>query len=88
MKRILRDRLVGRHDLRLGGLTKVEWTPERFERFKRKTPLEIYNVPYPRGTADYFSYAIYRLTLKPKYVIVRTGGFAGVFEVYMSPPKD
>ena len=88
MKRILRDRLVGRHDLRLDGLTKLEWTREPFDRFTQKNPLEIYRVPYPRGTADYFSYIIYRLKLKPKYVIVRSGGLAGVFEVYMSPPKD
>jgi hypothetical protein len=88
MKRILRDRLVGRHDLRLDGLTKMEWTRERFERFTQKTPLEIYHVPYPRGAADYFSYTIYRLKLKPKYAILVTGGFAGVFEVYTSQPED
>src|SRR5207247_2041278 len=84
MKHILRDRLTGPYDLRLDGLTKLDWTPAKLQELQKKVPIEIYRVPYPKGVADYFGYSIYRVKSDNRFLILRTGGIAGVFQLYSS----
>jgi len=84
MKQILRDRLVGQYDLRLDGLIRLDWTRAKLEEFQKKVPVEIYHVPQPKGAADYFGYSICRIKSDNRFVIAKTGGVAGVFEVYSS----
>ena len=84
MKQILRDRQVGQHDLQLKGLTKLNWTPAKLEEFQKKVPMEVYHVPPPKRTADYFAYTIYRIESDNRFLIVRSGGIVGISQVYAS----
>lgn len=43
---------------------------------------EVYEVPYPPGVADYFSYKVYLHTPSGRYWIHQSGGFAGVSHFY------
>jgi len=43
---------------------------------------EVYEVPYPQGVADYFSYKVYLHTPSGRYWIHQSGGFAGVSHFY------
>lgn len=43
---------------------------------------EVYDVPYPKGVADYFSYKVYLHAPSGRYWIHQGGGFAGVSHFY------
>jgi hypothetical protein len=83
IKLVLKERLAGKHDLRLDGLTREQLTPEQSKRLEDKSSYEAYAIPYPKNVADYFAYAIYRFKATGEIWIVRTGGFAGVRELYI-----
>lgn len=43
---------------------------------------EVYDVPYPKGYADYFSYRVYLHIQSGRYWIYQGGGAGGVLEFY------
>ncbi len=85
IQRVLKERLVGKHDLKLDGLTGTAPTPEQRKKLEDKAAFEVYQIPYPKNTADYFSYAIYRFKDTGKIWIIRSGGFAGRTELFIVP---
>jgi hypothetical protein len=88
IEKVLKDRLVEKHDLRLNDLTGARPTPEQTKRLEDKASYERYNVPYPQNMADGFSYSIYRFKATGEMWITKTGGFAGISELYILPkPK-
>jgi hypothetical protein len=84
---VLKDRLVGKNDLRVDDLPKAKPTPEQLKRLDNKASYERYDVPYPKNMADGFAYAIFRFKDTGEIWIQRTGGFAGVSELYVVPAK-
>ena len=44
--------------------------------------MEVYSLPPPPGTADMFFYTVYYDKKQAKYWVRRTGGFAGLQELY------
>ncbi|MFZ2276251.1 MAG: hypothetical protein WAW39_00570 [Prosthecobacter sp.] len=49
---------------------------------KEMLEYEVYNVPYPEGYADYFSYRVYLHIQSGRYWIYQGGGAGGVLEFY------
>lgn len=49
---------------------------------KEMSEYELYNIPYPEGYADYFSYRVYLHIQSGRYWIYRGGGAGGVLEFY------
>ncbi len=50
---------------------------------KTETPeYEVYNIPYPKGMADYFGYSVYLHTKSGRYWIHQSGGVGGVSNFY------
>lgn len=88
IQQVLKERLVGEHDLNLKDLTGARLTPEQTKKLQDKGSYESYQVSYPKRAADYYSYLIYRFHEPGEIWIVRSGGFAGRTEVFVVPkPK-
>lgn len=79
MRAIVTSLRPGGHDLNVSGLPKMG--KEAAAAFDSKG-METCNIPPPPGTADMFSYTVYYDKAQGKYWISRTGGFAGVQELY------
>lgn len=91
MKTFLKERQVGKHDLRVDGLVQLDWTHLDAERARKHDDWEAHEIPYPKFTADYFQYTVLRpRTEEPAFVLIQTGGIAGIFKVFgtkkISPP--
>jgi hypothetical protein len=82
MKKILRERLVDRFELKIEDLTKLELTKEQLADMAAADKFEIFKLPSRPGVADDFHYQIFRSRKDNTYIILRTGGFAGVHEYY------
>lgn len=85
IQRVLKERLVGDHDLKVKDLIATKPTPEQNKRLEDKSSYEAYHVPYPKHTADYFAYSIYRFNATGEIWIIRSGGFAGRTELCIVP---
>ena len=83
IQKVLKERYDGKYDLNLKGLVKSDAAKEQLNRLNDKSSYEVYHVPYPMGTADYFSYSIYRIKATGEIWILKSGGVAGVSEVYI-----
>lgn len=79
MRSILAALQKGGHDLDVSSLPRLG--REAAAAFDSKG-LEIFQIPPPPGTADMFAYTIYYDEARGKYWVSRTGGFAGVRELY------
>ena len=88
MQQILKERLIGKHDLNLEGLTPTEMTKEKWKAFKDPKQYEEYRIPYPRGTTDYFRYSIFQERKTGGIWILKMGGIASVTELYEVPKKE
>ncbi len=88
IQQVLKERLVGQHDLKVKDLIGAKMTPEQNKKLEDKASYESYQVPSPKGAADYYSYSIYRFNDTGEIWIVRSGGFAGRTEVFVvTKPK-
>ena len=76
MKRIVAYHQRGTHDLDPKGL-KVDPTMHS-PKEEEMAGYEVYNVPYPRAMADYFTYRVYLHRQTGRYWINIGGGIAGV----------
>ncbi|MEI6533921.1 MAG: hypothetical protein WCN98_01175 [Verrucomicrobiaceae bacterium] len=85
IQQVLKERLVGKHDLKVKDLTGSKPTPEQNKRLEEKPSYEVYHVPQPKGAADYYAYSIYRFNETGEIWIVRSGGFAGRTELFVIP---
>lgn len=82
MKAILRDRLFGRYDLKVDDLMKLRWTEKDLREAMKHIDFEVIKLPHQKGTFDTFKYRIFRSRSNNDYMIERTEGFAGVYELY------
>lgn len=87
IQQVLQERLVGKYDLRVEDLPKQTPTADQSNRLKDKSSVESYRIPHPAGTEDYFYYSIYRFIPTGEIWITRSGGFAGVWELYVVPAR-
>jgi len=85
MKAFLKERLIGEHDLNLKGLKKTDTPFLTPEKGNSDDEIEIYQVPAPKRTADYFHYTIMRETVTNRFTVMKRGGFAGILEFYTQP---
>lgn len=83
IQQVLKERLVGKYDLKLDGLTKATLTPAHNKKLEDKSSYEVFHVPYPKRAADYFAYSIYRFNVTGEIWIIRSGGYAAVHELYV-----
>ncbi len=88
MKEFLKERLIGKHDIDLEGLKKTEDPLQTPEKGKSDDKVEVYQVPYPKQTADYFRYTVFREKVTNRFTVMKLGGIAGILEFYESPPTD
>jgi len=79
MQKILDERLSGPSQLRTDGLKKLHY--QDLEEINKLTEFEKYRVPHPTGN-DIIEYEIWRSTQTGGYLILKTGGEAGLLDVY------
>ncbi|CAN5524777.1 hypothetical protein BH09VER1_BH09VER1_50680 [soil metagenome] len=87
IQQVLKKRLVGKYNLRVDDLPRQKLTADQTNRLKDKSSIEIYRVPHPSGTEDYFYYAIHRFRPTGEIWIIRSGGTASVSELYAISAK-
>ena len=92
MRRIVSMRRKGEFDLSTHSLRELPWTSEFVQALIETGEFEIYKLPPPPATADYFQYNVLRSKPSGGYVIIVSGGIAGQFKVYGKgqlppPPK-
>ena len=81
VKRILQAHKTGEWDLDVSKLSRLSETPNDF--LKRMSGrIEVHRVPPPSNVADAFVYDIILAKKGQRFWIRRTGGFAGVNELY------
>jgi hypothetical protein len=78
MQKILEQRKAG-FELKTDGLKKLHY--EDLKEVEKLTKFEKYRLPPPVGS-DVFSYEVWRAPETDCYLIIKTGGEAGVLEVY------
>ena len=71
---------TGRRGIDISGLTRIAW--EEFDKYKKDKKLEHYVLPPPLYTGDMFSYTIVFEKATRRFWIIKSGGFAGVYELY------
>ncbi|MEQ1750487.1 MAG: hypothetical protein ABL974_13755 [Prosthecobacter sp.] len=77
---ILVQHKSGPNDLDVKGLTedKTMQVPDETE----AADFEVYDVPYPKGWADYFGYRVYLHRHSGRYWVYMTGGVGAVNKFY------
>jgi len=78
MQKIIEQRKAG-FELKTDGLKKLHY--EDLKEVEKLTKFEKYRLPPPVGL-DFFSYEVWRAPESDCYLIIKTGGEAGVLEVY------
>lgn len=79
MRQILAARFDGQVQLRTNGLKRLRY--EDLKEIEKLANFEKYLVPHSGGS-DLFQYEIWRSKDTGSYLVVKTGGEAGVLEVY------
>ena len=83
MKKILRGRLLDRYNLKVDDLKKLNWSEDKLREAAKHIDFEVFRLPAERGAFDAFKYRIFRSKSNNDYIIERSGGFAGVHELYV-----
>lgn len=80
MQEIVRSLRVDPYNLDLSGM--YRGSPEEFEIMRGRSHMEIYRVPTRPGNVDAFQYTVYYNKSDKQYWVTRSGGIAGVSELY------
>jgi len=82
IKAIVKKHQAGEYDLNVNGMRRID--ANRLEAILAAGKFQTYQVPRRPNVADDFLYRIYRSKQTNGYLIVRTGGIAGVYDVFAS----